>query len=389
MSNNKEKIIKKILDDQICPVCKSYFKTCPHTLNEALKEFVKPKNEINPCNDCEIEQWQIDSIYKSEWIATEFCQKRCKFYKPKDSESKSNRRRLTQEDFIPNPKHKVSTDYLPKENKSINDIGDFFNPKEQPKDSDIIYAKESFMDLQKMLEQQKIIIGGKNEEIGKCLNEKSKLRHLVADKDKEIEQLRINHNKLLYVLKEIKEGRDPTELEPDYLAMPNKIKQLKENWTNHLKKWKTYFLDFAARLDNTNMLNKLSDEFSNKIIEFGCIEKPKDFEKSDSEVIKELKTQNHNWRVEVGNLDKEIELLKKTIEDSTFSFHNLEAEFETIGTENDKLKSELKRGREIVSTQLDLGTKLVAQRNQALEKARVALTEEDFAEIVEILEKKS
>lgn len=57
--------------------------------------------------------------------------------------------------------------------------------------------------------------------------------------------------------------------------------------------------------------------------------------------------------------------------------------------EIERLKSELKRGKEIISTQTELGTKLVAQRNRALEKARVALTEEDIAEIVEILGGKS
>ena len=64
------------------------------------------------------------------------------------------------------------------------------------------------------------------------------------------------------------------------------ITQLKEKYTQHLRKWKPYFIEIATRFVNAIKgasprypiyfyMKALSDEFSNKIIEFGCIERKK------------------------------------------------------------------------------------------------------------------
>ena len=59
-------------------------------------------------------------------------------------------------------------------------IQDSFD-KEKPKDSEIIYAKESFEDLRKMLDQQRIIIGDKNNEIERLKEANAALASLVQN----------------------------------------------------------------------------------------------------------------------------------------------------------------------------------------------------------------
>lgn len=245
---------QKILDDQICPVCKTYFKTCPHTLNDALKEFIKPKN------------------------------------------SKS-----------------VSPNILL--------IGEL---------------------------------------------------HLQIDKKNE------------------------------------EIEQLKENWTNHLNKWKPYFLDFASRFiySHSSEITELSNEFANKIIEFGCKEISKDSNKGlwckykkgycesamefkdtiagKDEEIEELKLENKSHQITVNSQDKEINCLKERNE-------KLHVTMDWSPDKKDKEIIELNKKLEYYLSDCD-GVGIICKPNdkikQVLKYIKANYVQGFLKEIVDILEKK-
>lgn len=82
---------------------------------------------------------------------------------------------------------------------------------------------------------------------------------IIISQSKEIEQLRISYNQLLYVLKEIKEGRDPTELEPNYLAMPKEIEILKSDY-QELKD--NYLKEMDKKKEMKIFIRELSDQNS-------------------------------------------------------------------------------------------------------------------------------
>ena len=110
---------------------------------EKLEFILFPKNqsakEDHPCNDCKVEQWIKED--PEEWIAYEFCGKRCKYgspFKPKKEDKPTNE--LTAEElgrscmkcnfqedlYICNHKPNPCTDLK----------HEFFKPKEKPKDSE-------------------------------------------------------------------------------------------------------------------------------------------------------------------------------------------------------------------------------------------------------------